>query len=229
MRLRSGEEEVRRTASESLAAAYWRPTYCHVRLRWGAGREEAEDLTQEFFLRAFTQGFFEEYEPERGRFRTFLRLCLDRFLAKTHRDATRQKRGGGSRFVPLDLAEVEADLASAATAGTEDPDARFHREWVRSLFSLAVAALRDHCVSEGKSVHFQLFEESDLLPAEGADRPSYRQLSETHHLTVTQVTNYLAFVRREFRRLALERLAELCTTEEEFRVEARELFGLESV
>ena len=33
-------------------------------------------------------------------------------------------------------------------------------------------------------------------------------------LPVTQVTNYLAFARREFRRLALERLASLCGSEE---------------
>jgi len=45
---------------------------------------------------------------------------------------------------------------------------------------------------------------------------------------VTDVTNALAWARREFRRIALERLRELCATEEEFRREARAVFGWDS-
>jgi len=42
------------------------------------------------------------------------------------------------------------------------------------------------------------------------------------------VTNYLAFARREFRRIALEKLREMTASEEEYRREARALFGVES-
>jgi len=41
------------------------------------------------------------------------------------------------------------------------------------------------------------------------------------------VTNYLAFARREFRRIALERLREMAASDEEFRREARALLGVE--
>ena len=51
------------------------------------------------------------------------------------------------------------------------------------------------------------------------------QLASELAIPVTQVTNYLAFARRELRRLLLERLRSLCATDEEFRLEARELLG----
>jgi hypothetical protein len=44
---------------------------------------------------------------------------------------------------------------------------------------------------------------------------------------VTQVTNYLAWARREFRRIVLEELRELSGSEEEFRREARALLGVD--
>ena len=41
------------------------------------------------------------------------------------------------------------------------------------------------------------------------------------------MTNQLAFARRELRRLVLERLRALCASDNEFRLEARELLGVE--
>ena len=223
--LRSDDREKRERAWESLAAAYWRPVYCHVRLRWNFAREDAQDLTQEFFLRALGGSFFDGYDPGRARFRTFLRTCLDRFLANEQRDSRREKRGGGISFLPIDVGEVEADLLANGEPAS-DPDQLFHREWIRSLFTLAVDALREECAVTGKEVQFSVFERADLLLIEGAERPSYRDLAEEFKIPVTQVTNYLAFARREFRRLALERLASLCGSEEEYQSEARELFGI---
>lgn len=223
--LTSNDEERRRRAWDTLVAAYWRPAYCHIRLRWNHSREDAQDLTQEFFLRAFDGNFFDGYDPSRARFRSFLRSCLDRFLAKTRRDEARQKRGGDMTFLPLDLSEIEADLA--AIQGSDlDPDLRFRQEWIRSLFVLAVDALRAQCEAAGKQTQFQLFERADLQPESGSGTPSYRELAEQSGVSVTQVTNYLAFARREFRRHALERLAELCGSDAEYRAEARELFGI---
>jgi len=225
--LRSEDREKRERAWESLAAAYWRPVYCHIRLRWNASREDAQDLTQDFFLRALGGNFFEGYEPGRARFRTFLRTCLDRFLTNEQRNAGREKRGGGIIFLPIDVGEIEADLLANGDPES-DPDQTFHREWIRSLFILAVDALRAECATAGKEVQFSIFERADLLPVAGVERPSYRDLAEEFKLPVTQVTNYLAFARREFRRLALERLASLCGSEEEYQSEARDLFGIVS-
>ena len=221
------DPDVRRRAFEILVSVYWRPAYLHLRLKWHAGREEAEDLTQEFFTRAMAQGFFEQYDPARARFRTFLRGCLDHLTANARRDERRLKRGGGVAHLPLDFAGAEQEIALASPPGDDDPDSLFHREWVRSLFMLAVESLRVECEASGRTVRYRLFARSDLDPVEGQPRPSYRELAEEFALPVTQVTNHLAWARREFRRLVLERLRELSGSEAEYRAEVRELFGMD--
>jgi len=219
------DPDARRRAFETLVAVYWRPAYLHLRLKWSAGREEAEDLTQEFFARAMVDGFFEKYDPARARFRTFLRSCLDHLTANARRDERRLKRGGGAAHLPLDFAGAEQDLGLVAPSGSDDPEELFHREWVRSLFMLAVESLRSDCEASGQTLRYRVFARSDLDPVEGRPRPTYRELAEEFGLPVTQVTNHLAWARREFRRVVLERLRELSGSDEEYRAEARELFG----
>ena len=221
------DPEARRRALDTLVAVYWRPAYLHLRLKWNLGREEAEDLTQEFFARAMDRGFFEKYQPERARFRTFLRGCLDHLIANVRRDERRLKRGGGATHLPLDFAGAEQDLALAAPSSPDDLDSLFHREWIRSLFTLAVDALRAECVERGDELRFRVFARSDLDPVAGQERPSYRDLAGEFSLSVAQVTNHLAWARREFRRVVLERLRELSGSEAEYRAEARELFGMD--
>jgi DNA-directed RNA polymerase specialized sigma24 family protein len=212
-------------AFDALVAVYWRPAYVHLRLKWGKNREDAEDLTQEFFTRALLQGFLAGYDPARGRFRTFLRGCLDHLVANARRDARRLKRGGGSAHLPLDFEGAERDLVLAAPGGSDDPDRRFHQEWLRGLFSGAAADLEARCAWDGHDLWFRIFARHDLEPAEAAARPSYRALAEEFGVPATQINNHLAWARREFRQLVLTRLREVSGSDAEFRSEAQELFG----
>src|SRR5512132_566898 len=77
----SDDAAERERSGALLVAAYWRPVYKHIRLRWRRSPEDAQDLTQEFFLRALQKNYFAPYDPARARFRTFLRACLDGFLS----------------------------------------------------------------------------------------------------------------------------------------------------
>lgn len=221
----SGDPQEREQALAVLCAVYWRPCYIHLRVRWGLPREAAEDLTQEFFARALGGGIFERFEPGRARFRTFLRSAVDHLAANRRRDERRLKRGGKVLHVAMDFAEAEAGIVPGLPAA--DPDERFRREWIRSLFERAVHALRTNATAKGHELRFRMFERADLEPVEGSARPSYRDLAREFHLPVTQVTNHLAWARREFRRLALEELRSLTTDDAEYRAEARELFGVD--
>ena len=231
----SSDHQLRRVAFDALISAYWRPVYKYVRIKWRADRDDAADLTQEFFARAYEKNTLARFDPARARFRTFLRVCLDGFVANEHKAAGRMKRGGGLAFVSLDFATAETELDGlrptahrdngGAIAGADD-DAFFRQEWIRTLFGDAVAALRQACTSAGKEVQFAVFQRYDLDEETGR-RPTYAQLAAELDLPVTQVTNYLAYTRRELRRLLLERLHALCATDEEFRLEARELFGID--
>jgi DNA-directed RNA polymerase specialized sigma24 family protein len=227
---RDADPVVRRQGWEALVGGYWKPVYKVLRTRWRLGREDAEDLTQEFFASALDRGTFERYDPARARFRTYLRTCLDGFAANERKAAHRLKRGGGQATVSLeavlDFEVAEAELLRFGAADGLDPDEYFHREWVRALFDLAVGDVRRWCEDTGKGVHFRLFERYDLEGSDAAERPTYAELAAEHGLPATQVTNFLAAVRRELRKRVLARLRELTATEEEYRSEARHLLGV---
>src|SRR5262249_26029430 len=46
----SDDPAERSRSLDTLVRAYWKPVYKHVRLRWGKSVEDAQDLTQAFFL-----------------------------------------------------------------------------------------------------------------------------------------------------------------------------------
>ncbi len=222
--IRSDDGDVRRVAFDALVAAYWKPVFKYVRLKWNAPPDDAADLTQAFFLRAYEKAFFEGFDPARARFRTYLRTCLDGFVANARKAESRLKRGGGVTLVPIDFEEAERELSEHAPNALDDFDAYFHREWLRSLFAVAAARLRDACAERGRPGRFSLFEAYDLA-GEDAARPTYADLARRLGLSATDVTNELAAARREFRRLVLDALREQCASDEEFEAESRALTG----
>jgi len=226
--VRSGDAVERERALDTLIAAYWRPVYTHLRLRWGIEHEDARDLTQDFFVQLLERGLLERYDATRARFRSYLRLCLDGFASNQRKAERRLKRGGGARVLSLDFEGAESALAGAEAPRSEsDFERQFHHEWVRGLFALAVADLRALCESRGKATHYALFARYDLEAPGTPDAPTYAELGARFGIPVTQVTNYLSWARREFRRSVLERLREISGSDDEFRAEARDLLGID--
>jgi RNA polymerase sigma factor (sigma-70 family) len=218
----SPEPALRREALSAVIESYWKPLYKYIRLQWRKSNDEAKDLTQGFFASLIDRGLLERYDPARAAFRTYLRTCVDGYVLHEAEAASRLKRGGGHRIVSLDFDSAERELALQAPSQTPMEEF-FHREWQRHLFSLAIDDLRRHCESTGKGTHFQLFQQYDL--ADGPERPTYDDLARAHELPATTVTNYLAWARRELRRLLLDRLSAITSGDNELRREARSLLG----
>ena len=225
---RSGDPEVRQRAFATILEAYWKPAYKYIRIKWQAGNEDAKDLTQSFFVTAIEKNYFASYDPSKASFQTFIRTCLDRFVANQRKSAQRLKRGGGVDHFSLDFAEAENELSKPGFVSEITPEEYFHREWVRSLFALAIEALRSHYAEEGSEIYFKLFELYDLREVDAGpeSKASYAALGKEFGLTTADVTNYLAAARRKFRKIVLATLREITATEEEFRAEARALLGV---
>ncbi|MBI1788768.1 MAG: hypothetical protein HYR60_14615 [Acidobacteria bacterium] len=223
MATRSADPVERRQAFEILVSAYWKPVYKHLRMKWNQTDEDAQDLTQAFFGRTMENAFFQGYDPAKSSFRTYLRLCLDGFASNERKAARRLKRGGGAQILSLDFESAEGELRQIEIADGVSVEERFHQEWVRSVFALAVERLRAFCDERGKTSHYRLFARYDLEE----ERVTYAQLAQEFTLPATDVTNYLAWARREFRRIVLEVLRELTATEREFREEARYVLGVQ--
>jgi RNA polymerase sigma factor (sigma-70 family) len=224
---RAGDAAARRRAHDVVIRAYWKPVYKYIRIRWNAENEDAKDLTQGFFLHAIDAAFFERYNPARARFRTYLRRCLDGFISNARRDASRLKRGGGARHLPLDFETAEGELRHLAVTGDADPEQLFRKEWIRAHFSLAVEALREECAGTGRELQFEVFDRYDVTGPSTGDRPRYADLAVELGIPVTQVTNHLARARHRFRTILLEHLRETSGSEAEYRENARDLLGVD--
>ncbi|MCA9625292.1 MAG: sigma-70 family RNA polymerase sigma factor [Myxococcales bacterium] len=214
----SDDPAERARSFDVLVRAYWKPAYKHLRLRFGRPAEDASDLIQSFFSRAFEKRWFASYDPSKGRFRTYFKTCLDRHAMETDRHERRQKRGGDAVKLSLDFegAERELELAEPVV----DVEAQFDREWTRQLLEATTRALEELCRGQGKEVYFEVFRRSLLV-----GDSSYREIAEALGLRVSQVTNFLAWTRRHFRRLAIEELRAITASEEELEEETRALFG----
>lgn len=157
-------------ALEELCRAYWYPIYAHVR-RSGHGVEDARDLTQEFFARLLERQDVARVRREKGRFRSFLLVALQHFLASEWRRANAQKRGGRLEFVSLD--EVMAEKRYAAEPAQDcDAATLFDRRWALTLLEQVLAQMRREYEQAGKGEQFSQLK--GLLSGDGV--PPYAEL-----------------------------------------------------
>jgi RNA polymerase sigma factor (sigma-70 family) len=224
-RTRSADEETRRLAFDTLIEAYWKPVYKYLRLKWNLGADDAADATQEFFTAALQKEMVERFDPERARFRTYLRLCVDGFAANRKKAEQRIKRGGSIALLPLDFESAEGELARYEPAAPADVDDVFYREWVRALLERAVADLRAGAEQAGRPDMFEVFARYDLIEDDDKVRPTYAELAASLGLTTTTVTNHLVAMRKRFRQIVLDRLRDLTSSDEEWEAEAMRLLG----
>jgi RNA polymerase sigma factor (sigma-70 family) len=140
-----------RAALVSLCEAYWYPLYAYVRRR-GHSVAEAQDLTQEFFVRVLEGRYLDRADREKGRFRSFLLTSLKFFLAD-EMDKTRAQKRGGAALLPFEVSSGE-DLYRREPANEETPESIFERRWAHSLLDNVLERLRDEFVQHGRLDHF---------------------------------------------------------------------------
>lgn len=220
--LASSGDEARDRALDLIARAYAAPVVVLLARRWPLARADAEDLAQEFFARAIEKDWFSRYDAGRGRFRGFLRTCLDDFVRAQFRDAQRLKRGGGVQTIPL-----PDDTHASAPATDAETDRLFEQEWARSVLTIATERLRSDCAEGPRQAAWTLFARYDLTDAPDEDRPTYAALAAELGIPATQVTNHLAWARRRMRDHVLATIRLLTGDEREYRDEVRALLGAE--
>ncbi len=149
-----GDEAEARTALAELCRRYWYPLYAFVR-REGKTPHDAQDLTQEFFVRLIGKDWLAEVGPERGRFRSWLLASMRHFLANDWHHQHAQKRGGGAAVVSLDETDAEGRYLHEPAAPLS-AEQLFDRRWALTLLDAVVACLRDEMSAAGKAAQFEI-------------------------------------------------------------------------
>jgi RNA polymerase sigma-70 factor (ECF subfamily) len=134
-----------RQALEQLCSAYRAPVLAYVRQR-GYPHEQAEDLTQGFFVHFIGARIHHSVDPERGRFRTYLLSSIRHFLADAAAAAGTAKRGGALPHQALD------DLVAAPD--DESPERAFEKRWALTVVDRALERLGGEAAESGKQALF---------------------------------------------------------------------------
>jgi RNA polymerase sigma factor (sigma-70 family) len=141
-----------RSALVSLCENYWYPLYAYLR-RCGHPADQAQDLTQEFFVRVLEGRYLDRTDPAKGRFRSFILTSLKFFVADEGDRQRAHKRGGGV-VVPLQFSSGE-ERYRREPAHNETPERIFERRWALSVLDRVLEKLRDEFVQHGRPEHFE--------------------------------------------------------------------------
>jgi len=208
-------------ALEALCRAYWYPLYAFVR-RQGHAACDAQDLTQEFFARLLAKDYLAAAAPEKGRFRTFLRVALKRFLANEWNRARRLKRGGGQAPLSLDTAMGEERYQAERGDGLP-PDRLYERRWAMTLLEQTLGRLRAEHLAAGKTAEFERLK--GVLMAERGTI-DYGALAAALGLSEGAARVAVHRLRKRFRQLFRAAVADTVSGPGEVESELRYLVGI---
>src|SRR5271170_2008544 len=138
-------------ALSSLCENYWYPLYAYLRRR-GYPTDQAQDLTQEFFVRVLEGRYLDRADPEKGRFRSFLLTSLKFFVADEEDRYRALKRGGGA-VLSLEFSSGE-ERYQREPAHDETPERIFERRWALAVLDRVVERLKNEFVHQGRLEHF---------------------------------------------------------------------------
>lgn len=191
-----------RDAWEKLAAMYWFPLYAFIR-RTGRQPEDAQDLTQDFLARLMEKDALAGLAAGEGRFRSFLLVCLKRYLTDQHRYASAARRRPAAGWLPLDEISAESryqsDLAHTAT-----PEQLFGREYAAVILDRALARLEAYYAERGRQrlvecLLAHVLQDPTALP--------HRELADQLGISESAVKSEMYRLRQRFRLLFREEVA----------------------
>jgi RNA polymerase sigma-70 factor (ECF subfamily) len=159
---------------DEVVRRYRTPVYEFVR-RMGIPHEDAEDLSQEIFVRVCSDGFLAKVDPQKGRFRSLI-LAVTRNVVASFRRKELAPMRDRRKTVALEEAEIPMEV---------EPDPDFDRLWVKNLMSQGIARLRNDVATSALK-----------LQLEGR---SYQEIGETLKKSETEVTNYIHRAKKRLR------------------------------
>ena len=194
------DEKKAREALAQLCRTYWRPIFAFI-CRRGYSTEDAQDLTQDFFLMVLNGNLLQRADRDRGRFRSLLLKALQNFLIDAHEKRSAQKRGGEIHFVSWDdwMAEAPSQLSLPLDALKHwTAEKIYDVRWAATVAERALARLAEECESRGRRRAFDAL--SGQLTLDRTE-VSYGALGRELGIAENAVKRLLHHLRLRFREL----------------------------
>jgi RNA polymerase sigma-70 factor (ECF subfamily) len=206
---------------EELCRIYWSPLYAFLRGQ-GRSREDAQDLTQGFFVHLLARERLQQAAPAKGKFRSFLLACLNNYVLNERDKQCAIKRGGGQALVPLDFSEAET-RHGIDPATSEDPARIFERAWASTLIERVLSALKEHYKVAGKS---ELFDALHPFLTGDARRGRHSEAAARLGMSEGAVRTAATRLRNDFRQLLRAEVARTVENPAEIDGEIQHLFSV---
>ncbi|MFZ1932718.1 MAG: sigma factor [Thermoguttaceae bacterium] len=190
-------------AMAELCGLYWYPLYAYVR-RCGHETHEAEDLTQEFFLRLLAKNYLIGIDREKGKFRAFLLASLKHFLANEWDRSQAQKRGGGQTVLPISTADAENRYRLEPWHDLT-PEKLFERRWALTVLDHVLARLQMALAFEGKQA---VFDRLKPFLTGGRESSGYAAVAADLEMSEGAVKTAVHRLRRRYRQLLRDEIAQ---------------------
>jgi RNA polymerase sigma factor (sigma-70 family) len=215
-----GDSDPSREALEILCARYWFPIYSFIR-RKGWSPPDAEDLTQDFFVRLLEKNALAHADRSKGRFRNFLLGALVHFLSNESRKQRTRKRGGGQSPITIDLSTGEERYLSEPDPNLR-PEECYDRMWAATLLETAFQRLQVEFEQAGQRSRF---EHLKAFLAKHHTKEDYEAAAKRLNLTPKSVQGTVFRLRQRYRQLVRMEVAETVVLTDDIEQELKQLFG----
>ena len=205
--LRSGDvtSPLHEQSLSEFCSRYWYPLYYFARYK-GFSDEDAQDLTQSFFLHLLDKVSLKHADPNRGRFRSFLLASFQNHMSAVRHRAEAAKRGGGNPLVALDAQEAkERDQIEPKDNLTAE--AFFDAQWAQLLLERAMVRLSEEYRQVGRTAQFDRLR--GYLDVTGENlTESYEGVANELGLTVAGVKTLVFRMRKRYSALLRDEVAQ---------------------
>jgi RNA polymerase sigma factor (sigma-70 family) len=182
-------------AIAELCKTYWYPIYAFVR-RHGHDPEDAQDMTQGFFLHLLEHKALAHVNPLKGKFRSFLLASLQNYLSDEADRVRRLKRGGNIVIEPLDTKSAE-DRYQQEPIEVLTADKIFDARWAITLLDEVMTRLGKEYAVQGKTFIFETLKHF-LDPFDSKVSLSYEQVANALRVSVGSVKTLIHRLRKRY-------------------------------
>jgi RNA polymerase sigma-70 factor (ECF subfamily) len=194
----SSSADLAAEALEEICKAYWYPTFVTARTKHRLDHHQAEDMTQGFWAWMIEKEVIRQADPERGKFRSFLLTCFDRFIGHEWRKDGAKKRGARAPHISIQSDEwnerYEREMGAFAS-----PDEHLSRVWEDATLEAAFAEVEQRWAAKGRA---SLFRALKVHLTSGAERGTFSGIAEAHGISEENARQHLSRLRKELKEAA---------------------------